>query len=184
MTVSVFASAPTAEAIGAAAPARVAGSVPPWTSPPDWILQRNCSLSPAALARVLMALGAVSAAVSVFFWMHGAWLVLPFAVLEVGALAMAFFWYARHAIDGDRLWLRDNRLWVESRRGGVVEQRSVDGTWLRVDPPGTPREGIALRGGAAVLEVGRHATAARRAQVAREIRQALDTVRRRPGMDE
>jgi len=61
------------------------------------ILKRNCSMSPAGLAMALGALAALTLAIGVGFAFFGAWLVLPFAGLEVLMLAAAFFVYARRA---------------------------------------------------------------------------------------
>ena len=58
-------------------------------------LKRNCSISPAGLLCVYAALGSVSLAIGIGFAIQGAWLILPFAGLEVVALAVAFFVYAR-----------------------------------------------------------------------------------------
>ena len=62
-------------------------------------LSRNCSMSPAGFATALALLAAVTVAIGVVFAVLGAWLVLPFAGLEVLALAVAFRMYARRAQD-------------------------------------------------------------------------------------
>jgi uncharacterized membrane protein len=58
-------------------------------------LKRNCSISPAGLLCVFVALGSVSLAIGIGFAMLGAWLILPFAGLEVVALGAAFVVHAR-----------------------------------------------------------------------------------------
>ena len=52
-------------------------------------------MSPAGLAKAFAALAAAVLAISVGFAMAGAWLVLPFAGLEVLALAAAYLVYSR-----------------------------------------------------------------------------------------
>ena len=52
-------------------------------------------MSPAGLAKAFAALAAAVLAISVGFAMAGAWLVLPFAGLEVLGLAAAYLVYAR-----------------------------------------------------------------------------------------
>ena len=54
-------------------------------------------MSPAGLAVAFAALAAVTLTIGVGFAVVGAWLVLPFAGLEVLMLAVAFFVYARRA---------------------------------------------------------------------------------------
>ena len=51
---------------------------------------RNCSISPAGLLCAFGVLAAVTLAIGIGFALMGAWLVLPFAGLEVLALAAAF----------------------------------------------------------------------------------------------
>ena len=143
-----------------------------------WTLQRNCSIAPASLAAVFGALAMVSAAVAVFFWLQGAVLVLPFAVLEVAALGFAFFWYARHATDGERLWLDGPSLVLEVERAGRVQREALDVTWLEVMPPGAADSAIGLRVGGRYWKLGQHATARCRARVADELRCALREARR------
>jgi len=60
-------------------------------------LKRNCSISPAGLMCVFAALASVSLAIGIGFALAGAWLVLPFAGLEVVALGVAFVVHARRA---------------------------------------------------------------------------------------
>ena len=52
-------------------------------------------MSPAGLAKVFLALAAVVLAIGAGFAMAGAWLVLPFAGLEVLLLVAAYLAYAR-----------------------------------------------------------------------------------------
>jgi uncharacterized membrane protein len=59
------------------------------------IHKRNCSMSPAGLAVAFAVLAIVTIAIGTGFALAGAWPVLPFAGLEVVALAVAFFAFAR-----------------------------------------------------------------------------------------
>ena len=61
--------------------------------------KRNCSISPAALATVFALLATATLAIGVGFAAFGAWLVLPFAGLEVLLLAGAFLATARENED-------------------------------------------------------------------------------------
>ena len=64
-------------------------------------LKRNCSISPAGLAGVFAALACVVVAIGAGFAFVGAWLVLPFAGLEVLALGAAFLFRARQVAKND-----------------------------------------------------------------------------------
>ena len=63
-------------------------------------------MSPAGLAKVFAALSFLVLAIGAGFAAAGAWLVLPFAGLEVLLLGTAFALYARHAADYERLEAR------------------------------------------------------------------------------
>ena len=149
------------------------GEAIPEGRPAEWSLQRNCSLAPAALAAVFAALAGVSAAVAVFFWTQGAFLVLPFAVIEVLALGAAFVWYSRHATDGERLWLSGRSLVLEVERAGRVQREVLDTTWLEVRMPGPADSSLGLRAGDRRWRLGQHASPGRRAWVAGELKRAL-----------
>jgi uncharacterized membrane protein len=66
-------------------------------------LKRNCSISPAGLACVFGMLAVVALAIAIAFAALGAWLILPFAGLEVLLLVAAFVQQARHATDYERI---------------------------------------------------------------------------------
>ena len=66
-------------------------------------LKRNCSISPAGLLSVFAALSIVAVAIGIGFAIAGAWLILPFAGLEVAMLGAAFVLYARRAAAGLRI---------------------------------------------------------------------------------
>src|SRR2546421_431512 len=98
------------------------------------ILKRNCSISPAGLACVFAALGVAALAIGAGFALAGAWLILPFAGLEVLLLTAAFLLQARHATDYERIELDRGRLAIEVAQAGRV----VDGAGDR--PPAPVRD--------------------------------------------
>ena len=56
----------------------------------------HCSISPTGLLGVFAALAAVTLVIGIGFAIVGAWLILPFAGLEVLILGVAFVVHARH----------------------------------------------------------------------------------------
>jgi uncharacterized membrane protein len=58
-------------------------------------------MSPAAMLRVFVVLGFIPLAIGAGFAALGAWMVLPFAGLEVLLLGVAFVVYARRVADYD-----------------------------------------------------------------------------------
>jgi uncharacterized membrane protein len=69
------------------------------------ILKRNCSISPAGLLCVFAALAFVVLTIGAGLAAAGAWLVLPFAGLEVLLLGVAFF-----SLCAPRRGLREDRI--------------------------------------------------------------------------
>jgi len=142
----------------------------------DWTLQRNCSVSPAQLGICFLCLSAVSLTVGLFFWFQGAVLVLPFAVLELMALAIAFLIHARHAADRERISVRGGRLVVEVERAGRIERCEFVREWVRIEPQ--RHHGLVqVMGGGRSMCVGRFLRADLRALLVRELRQAVRSAR-------
>jgi len=134
------------------------------------ILKRNCSISPAALAGVFVALAALLLAVGVAFAFAGAWLVLPFAGLEVVALAAVYLAYARHAADYERIELAAGRLTVEVAEAQRMSRYEMEARRARVC---LENDGVVLRGAGNELQLGRHLDAQRRAEFAAQLQKRL-----------
>ncbi len=142
------------------------------TAPFSLVLKRNCSMSPAALAGVFAALALMVLAIGAGFALAGAWLVLPFAGLEVLLLGAAFVLYARRAADYERIELEAGRLEVEVAEGERTARYSfncgMDGARVFVE------EGrVVLRDAKEELEIGRHLAAEARAELAAELQKRL-----------
>lgn len=137
-----------------------------------WTLKRNCSLSPAQMGVALGSLSAVSLLVAGFFWLQGAVLVLPFAVVELLALATAFVLHARHATDRECISLTAGRLVVEQEVAGRTHRSEFAGDWVRIVPPARG-DLVEVCGGGQSVRVGRFVRPDLRASLALEMRQAL-----------
>ena len=133
-------------------------------------LKRNCSISPAGLAGVFAALACGVVAIGVGFAVVGAWLVLPFAGLEVLLLGSAYVVYARRAADYERIELDSGRLTVEVGRAQKTSRYEMDACRARVR---LEEERVLLLGAREQLELGRHLDADTRARLADELRNRL-----------
>ena len=138
-----------------------------------WFLQRNCSVTPAQLGWLYLSLCVLTLAIGTVFWWHGATLVLPFAWVELGAVGLAFVAYARHAADGERIWLHGRQLVVELETAGRLERAEFDRHSVRVEPSAADRSLIAVSGGGRSVNVGRYVRPELRPALAQEIRSAL-----------
>lgn len=65
----------------------------------DWLMKRNCSVSPRQFVLFYASLAGVSLAIAAMMMWRGAWLVMPFTGIELLAVGIAFAIHARHAID-------------------------------------------------------------------------------------
>jgi uncharacterized membrane protein len=138
-------------------------------------LKRNCSNSPAGLAGVYIALAFVVLGIGSAFAFAGAWLVLPFAGLEVLLLAAAYVAYARHAADYERIELESGRLTVEVAEAQKVSRYEIEARRAEVYlEAGERRDArVKLRGAREELELGRHLDERTRVEFADELRKRL-----------
>jgi uncharacterized membrane protein len=134
------------------------------------ILKRNCSISPAGLAGVFVALAVVVLAIGTGFAIAGAWLVLPFAGLEVLLLMAAYLLYARRAADYERIELDSGCLTVEVAEAQRTSRYQMEARRARVC---VENERVVLRGAREELELGRHLDAESRAAFAAELQKRL-----------
>jgi uncharacterized membrane protein len=162
----------------------------------EWILKRNCSISPRQLLVVYGALCAASMTVAIFATLRGAWYVLCFALPEMLAVGLAFLFYGRHANDQEKIILADGDLLVELVEAGVARQTRLNGRLLTVEMPGMYGGMVRLHCGEELarelstgaaqttarrderrIEVGRFVAQPARRKFARELQIALGTIR-------
>ena len=83
----------------------------------EFYLKRNCSISPILLAVIFMFLGIISLLIGTLFFLFGATLVLPFSLIEVLALVVAYFYIAFHANDYEHLTVDSENVYFKSKFG-------------------------------------------------------------------
>ena len=138
------------------------------TPPFSLVLKRNCSMSPKALAGVFAALALVVLLIGAGFALAGAWLVLPFAGLEVLLLAGAYVAYARHAADYERLEIEPGDVRVEVAQADRVARYRLVNAKVSVEDGR-----VVLRDAKEELEVGRYLGAEARVELAAELQKRL-----------
>lgn len=138
-----------------------------------WTLKRNCSLSPRQLFAFYASLCVVSLGIASVFWVHGARMVMPFAWVELAAVAVALLLYARHAGDRECITLRAASLVVECRSGERVERHEFVPGRVQVVMPPDGRSLIELRSQGRSVRLGRHVRPEWRRSLAEELRVAL-----------
>lgn len=141
-------------------------------------VRRNCSIAPQALAWLLGFTACLSFTIGIGFALFGAWPVLPFAGLEIAALAAAFHVNARHATDYERIALSDGALEVEIRDANRIERYRFNSHWVRlIATEASWGVRLTIRSHGRELEIGRHLDAPGRELLAKELRGRLAQAR-------
>lgn len=139
----------------------------------QWVLRRNCAISPRQLLLAYLSLCSVSLLVAGGFWAQGARVVMGFAVLELLALGVALLVYGRHAADREVLTLLGRRLTVQQWHGADQKQAVFEADWLHVEPVAGQGSLLALSSRGQAVQVGRFLRPQARAAFAQELRRAL-----------
>jgi len=138
------------------------------------LLKRNCSISPSGLLVVFGAIATVTIGIATGFALLGAWMVLPFAGLEIVGLGIAFALNGRHAADYERIEFAGGRLWVEVCESDEVRRHEFNPARARVRMAG---EGYSMRlmleTPGTCLEIGRHLQEKGRRDLADELKRRL-----------
>ena len=137
------------------------------------VARRNDSLGPRGRWRVFCLLAAASLTLAPAFVVVGAWPVLPWSLLEIGALGAAFVLLERRARDWERLTVQGDRVIVERVRSGKLDRREWNRCWVRVETTagrdGQPARVLLCSAGEA-CEFGALLPADARGEVARRLR--------------
>jgi uncharacterized membrane protein len=140
------------------------------------IARRNNSLSSTGRTVVLGSLVLLSCAISLGFALVGAWLVLPFAGVEMVVLFLAFRYVERHSGDFESIAVKGESVLVEKWQLGEVSRYELNRWWAQVvlhraGPAG--RTTLALRSHGREVEFGQHLSEEQREAVAQTLKQQL-----------
>ena len=140
--------------------------------------KRNCSLEWAERWRAFWLIASISVLIAGAFAAFGAWLILPFAGLEIGALYLAFRLLDRRASDYERLTIDGDRLVVEQKRQGRVTRFEGNRLWAQVVVRRqSERVELALRYRGREIEFGTFLSDEARSTAARSLQEQLRSKR-------
>jgi uncharacterized membrane protein len=109
--------------------------------------------------------------IAVAFAVAGAWLVIPFAGIEIAALGMASWCLLQRSGDFERLAIDGDRILVEVRERGLSRHFEFNRCWARLV---TGKGGaVALRSHGREIAIGRFCGEEGRQELARELRRRL-----------
>ena len=138
------------------------------------ITRPNCSLSATGRLLFFCVMLLFSSVIAVGFALVGAWLILPFAGLEVLALGLAIYYISCHANDYEHIVINGDSMVVEVRNHKIVQRAEFQRYWVQtvVLPAfghGKCRVWVRERG--REIELGRFADDEGRMALARQIRE-------------
>lgn len=139
----------------------------------QWLLRRNCSITPRQLGAFYASLCVVSLLISLFFFVQGAQLILAFAGIELLTVGIALVIFVRHVGDRELLTLVDRSLWIEQQFGSRISRTELAAEWVTVEPAAGQGSLVQIRGRGQTVRVGRHLRPELRSAFARELRLAL-----------
>lgn len=120
-----------------------------------WHLKRNISITPAQMAAIFIGLGLLTLLIGIAFYNLGASYILPFSLVEIAALSIAFVYNAIHANDYEKLVLTNSEVQIERKIGFQVTQIHLMRSLTRVERSKLKNELIELRQGQQSADFGR-----------------------------
>ena len=141
-----------------------------------WHLKRNISISPTTMAWIFIGLGFVSLFIGGAFYFAGATLILPFSLVEIAVLVVAYFYNAIHANDYEKLTVEGNSVKIENKVGLKISQMELVRSMTRVDTLSHLNEIIQLRQGSVHTFFGKFVHANLRPLLAKKIADRLQTL--------
>ncbi len=139
----------------------------------QWVMKRNCAMSPRQLGCWFGSLAVFSLLLAAFLVANGAWLVVPFTLIEIAALGVVFVWWGRHATDYERIVVASDLLSIETSNGERLRRVEHRPAWVRVEYGGARRDPIRIVSSGKAIEVGGLVPDDRRAALAKELRGVL-----------
>ena len=137
----------------------------------------NCSLTAKSKRNVVLLLTIIPCCIAIGFGMLGAWFVLPFVGLEIGALAFAFYYVNSHESDYESISIDGNSLLIERGCGQQVSQHELNPYWVNVQrlelPSGELQLNLISHG--KIIEVGRYLTRKQREILADQLQKRTGT---------
>ena len=148
------------------------------------IARHNNSLAPKAGVKLLLALAGVVLVVSLGFARIGAWLVLPFAGLELLAFAYAFHYIYLHSGDFESITIESDSVVVEKKDYKEVTTTIFQRHWAQVSLREVAsvggvigKSGLFIRSHGKEIEFGKHfMNDEQRALLVRELKQKLKNI--------
>jgi len=116
------------------------------------VIRPNRSLPVAGVLALFVGLSAIALTIGIVFTLAGAWMVLVFAGVEIGIVALLCSWLYRHIDDCELVVIEPTHVRVIRRRGNKVQQSDFSRHWTRAHLEGGAGDGS----GEKRLRIGSH----------------------------
>ncbi len=141
------------------------------------LIRPNRSLSRGLLATVMAVYVVMEVGIGVGFLMRGAWLVLPFAGLEIAVIGIIIYFMSRHARDYELVVVDERYLKVLRRIGTRRSRHEFQRYWtkvsLRTDASGWYPSRLLVGSHGRFVEIGRWMEEEQRRLFARDLKQII-----------
>lgn len=95
------------------------------------VIRPNRSLPVVGVAILFVALSSFVSIIGIMFTLAGAWVVLPFAVIQIVAVGFLCRWLYRHVDDCELVLIEPERVRVIKRHGRRTSQHDFARHWVR-----------------------------------------------------
>lgn len=147
------------------------------------VARPNNSLSPENSLKLMVVLAIIAFVVALGFTHIGAWLVLPFAGLELAAFAYAFYYIYLHSSDYESIAIEDDKIIVEKRNFKETSVTEFQRYWTQVYVRDVTNKGLVAKNGLFISSRGKEVEFGKyfiddeqRVTLARELKQKLQSI--------
>lgn len=142
-----------------------------------FLIRPNCSLPWRGVVRFYIGMVVVSFSIAIAFALKGAWLILPFAGLEMLVLGAALYVVARRGACWQALSIHGDRIEVVDHDATSERQQTFQRAWAQVRLEQAQINGypsrLTIRSHGRAVEIGGYLADAEKERLALELRQAL-----------
>ena len=145
----------------------------------EMVARPNSSLTAKGRVYAVVIIAAISLAVALGFSLIGAWLVLPFAGIELLAIGYAFYYIHCHSQDYESIVIEGDQISVEKKSYKAVSKMVFNRYWVKVLLRLTPNgdQMLSLRSHGKEIDFGRsYMTNDQRLELAKQLKERVGVV--------
>jgi uncharacterized membrane protein len=145
----------------------------------EMVARPNSSLTAKGRVYAVVIIAAISFAVAIGFSLIGAWLVLPFAGIELLAIGYAFYYIHCHSQDYESIVIEGDQISVEKKSYKAVSKMVFNRYWVKVLLRLTPNgdQMLSLRSHGKEIDFGRsYMTNDQRLELAKQLKERVGVV--------